>query len=67
MSEYPLEYFTLIEDLNIIKKSHAMAVAVALKEGRKPELCMIVRIYLLEINTICNTIEEYISNNSRNY
>lgn len=67
MSEVPSEYFTLIEELNIIKKNHIEAVEVAIKEGRNPGLCMNVRSLLLEINTICNAIEEYIFNNSRYY
>jgi hypothetical protein len=67
MSEYPSEYFTLIEELNLIKKNHSEAVALAIKESRKPELCMNVRSLLLEINTVCNAIEEYIFNNSRSY
>jgi len=67
MSELVSEYFSLIEDLNIIKKNHTEAVDVAIKEGRNPELCMNVRSLLQEINTLCNTIEEYIFNNSRSY
>jgi hypothetical protein len=67
MSEVPSEYLILIEDLNIIKKTHSTAVELAVKEGRNPDICMNVKSLLQEINTLCNTIEEYIFNNSRYY
>ena len=57
----------LIEEISIVKKNHAEAVAMAHKEHRNPDFCMNVQTLLEEIHILCTILEEYIFNNSRNY